>query len=523
MINLEMTKEKRKKREKKPKHSVLSRAYVFPLSPSLIMVKKLFVLKDLCCELRNLLVVEREENRRVNSLLRNRTPAVEVHYVSRSDQYISVAKIMKSDLRFKGLHSQVAQNVAVRVDEGTKRWLETFKSGRKQVSPPHVIESKEYKSFTYPQYGSSVKIKSGKIHLSKVGNIEINDYRKMLGKPKSVTIKFDAGKWWAVVSCELQANQVYRNKSLVENLYDIGGDPGLTSLLTMSDGLVFDPPKAMKAGFSKLKHEQKKMSRQFEMRKKLHKLENERLKTLGLPLLVELKEIPYSNRLKSQIKKVAKIHTKVGNIREYHHFKIASVLESKYRCVAIEEHGVKFMFKNRKIAKSAAERGISSLKIKIKSKLGLRYVGTSNSRKGIGGNSQTCVCGASVPKDLSVRVHQCESCGLNAGRDLVSANIVELIAFGTTHLKVLNKGSESCMESGHDFNIRGENKGRKGNLTTESVKASEFSVKRKSLVSKLEKQIVSRETCHDGRECLVLGQQKLADSLLTETVNLIGL
>src|SRR5439155_965223 len=37
------------------------------------------------------------------------------------------------------------------------------------------------------------------------------------------------------------------------------------------------------------------------------------------------------------------------------------------------------------------------------------------------GTSQECVCGARVPKDLSVRWHLCPECGLSQGRDHVSA------------------------------------------------------------------------------------------------------
>jgi putative transposase len=40
------------------------------------------------------------------------------------------------------------------------------------------------------------------------------------------------------------------------------------------------------------------------------------------------------------------------------------------------------------------------------------------------GTSQTCACGASTPKDLSQRWHQCSECGLSLGRDHVSAQII---------------------------------------------------------------------------------------------------
>ena len=41
------------------------------------------------------------------------------------------------------------------------------------------------------------------------------------------------------------------------------------------------------------------------------------------------------------------------------------------------------------------------------------------------GTSQTCICGFSVPKDLSVRIHRCPSCGLVMERDQVSAILIK--------------------------------------------------------------------------------------------------
>src|ERR1700674_2185464 len=45
------------------------------------------------------------------------------------------------------------------------------------------------------------------------------------------------------------------------------------------------------------------------------------------------------------------------------------------------------------------------------------------------GTSQTCVCGAKVPKRLSDREHVCTACGLMASRDHVSAQVI--LATGT--------------------------------------------------------------------------------------------
>jgi len=95
---------------------------------------------------------------------------------------------------------------------------------------------------------------------------------------------------------------------------------------------------------------------------------------------------------------------------------------------------------NRRLARAAADRALSGRKQALKSALGPRLEMVPNRRPGIGGNSQTCLCGATVRKTLRDRWHECSTCGLSAPRDLVSANIVEMIAFGTTTLTTPRAG-----------------------------------------------------------------------------------
>ncbi|MCE6957510.1 transposase, partial [Cereibacter sphaeroides] len=87
------------------------------------------------------------------------------------------------------------------------------------------------------------------------------------------------------------------------------------------------------------------------------------------------------------------------------------------------------------------DRALGYQKQALASALGERLVPVPNRRPGVGGNSQTCLCGASVPKELKDRWHDCPACGLSAPRDVVSANIVETIAFGTNRLRAPGRGS----------------------------------------------------------------------------------
>ncbi len=444
----------RAKRTKRPKHTVVTRAFDFPMEVSAKQADRLWMWVGACWRLRNDLVADRADNRTANKLLKQQG-VTDIHYLTQPDQYTAIHEYVLHDTALSKVHSQVRQNVAVRVAEGYKRFFEALKEGKTDVHPPKFIERKKYRSITFPQYGPAAKIKNGKMHLSGLGEFRLFDYRKVKGKPKTVTIKFKQGRWHCVVTAEAQEKDVLDMLTSSDFRPDAGADTGLTALLTDSEGVKYDPPKAWYDYRRGLRSAQKKLSRQFETRELGYKNQVELAKAAGRPISA-LKDIPYSNRLKAQIKVVAKIHTKIERIRDHHHKKNASVISNRYRKVAVEEHSVGFMIRNRKLAKVASDRAIHKQKLLLKSKLGnKRYIAEPNQTEN-GGNSQTCTCGAPVPKELSDRIHHCPACGLTAGRDHVAANIVTIIAFGFASL-TLGAGSHSP-EAGQVFVRRREDK-----------------------------------------------------------------
>jgi putative transposase len=411
---------------------------------------KLMMTIKACWRLSNNLVDGRKANREENKeLKRQGVDAEDLHYLSQSDQYASIPEYVRRDTALTKVHSQVMQNVAVRVAEGYKRFFEALKEGRSNVRPPQRIEFKKYRSITYPQYGPSAHIKKGKLHLSNIGVFQIYDYRKVRGKPKTVTVKFKQGKWWAIVTAEIQEKDQIEQVLSEDPRPDGGVDTGLLVLMTDSFGNEYDPPKAWYEYRNKLGTAQKTLSRQFEVRKKQHQdlVKQAKAEKKPAPLL---KDMPYSNRMKAQIKKVAKIHKKIERIRDCHHKKNAAILARRYKRAAVEEHSVGFMVKNRRLAKVTCDRAIHKQKLAIKSTMGERYVGTDLKREGIGGNSQTCTCGEKVPKELKDRVHICPSCGLRADRDHVSANIVSIIAFGYASIKLSPAAGQAVERRGED-------------------------------------------------------------------------
>ena len=431
---------------------------------------KLHSTLDLGLELRNLQVAALEESRAQAKI--DKAKGLEPHYLSALNLKKAVASD-KLDARFKALHSQVRQAISLQISEGQKRWFEALKAGRSNVRPPRKMMRKHFRSITYPQYGTAAQIKNGKLHLSKLGEFRIIGWRRMRGAKKSVTIKFKDGHFWAIVMCAVQQADVCRPyNDLKDSLPDAGMDPGLAAVMTDSYGNSYETPKPLKAAQKKLRHIQKDVSRKFEVRKAIHLKDLTKVREatgskapVAEGLVDSLRQIPYSNRLKANIVKLAKAHTKVANVRKDVAAKVARKVEKKFARIAIEDHSLQFMVKNRRLAKATADVAIGMQKFAIQSAMGKgRYFLAPNRRPG-GGNSQTCLCGESVPKTLKDRWHTCPSCGLSASRDQVSAIIVQHTTFGsvptiskesTPGLGVLERAVKALETR------RGESKGRKG-------------------------------------------------------------
>lgn len=417
---LEPVSSKRKKRVKYPEHAVQYRVLEAALDVSSTLFAKLRATLDLTHELQERLRQAREDDRSVARPVR--AGGGEHKFITKADQYKAISALVASDPRFRCVHSQVLQDVADRVERGTKRWL------KGQGGPLRPQPRKRHRSFTFTftQYGFAAKIVRNRLGLSKLGDARLMGLRKLPGRPKAVTIVFKQGRFFAQILCEVQLQHTRRRDlAEVQALPDNGLDTGLARVATLADGTVFEPAKPLKAALVKLACAQRHMSRKFEARKKGFK----RLDLCGP--LPERDPRQYSNRLKGQIKRVAVRHTRVANTRRDQQRKIARRIESTCRCLGVEVHGLEFMKRNRRLARTVSDVAPGNFLRILEHAMGPgRYVAVANRRAGIGGNSQTCVCGESVPKTLKDRWHTCPKCELSVDRDVMSANIAMDMAFG---------------------------------------------------------------------------------------------
>ena len=416
-----------RRKHSKPGQTVV-RAFHFRIETTPDQSAQLHAALDLGWELRNQLAKTLEDDRKAQRqvLQAGGEPA----YVSALDLKKTVASAAL-DPKFKALHSQVRQELSRRISEGMALFFKGLREGR-NVRPPHFLQRKHFRSLTYPQYGNGAVFRGNRLYLSKLGDFKGLGWRRMRGKKKALTVKFKDGHWWALVLCETQVRDVVRPYATLSGaLPEAGIDPGVATVLTDSYGVGYATPKPLKAARDALKRRQREVSRKFEHRKTDFGELSRQLRDAGLEV-PRIKEAPLSNRLRGAIRRLAKAHTKVERVRDDAAKKNARKVEQRYARVAVEEHSLQFIMRNRRLARAGADVAIGKQKWALRSALGAgRYFEAANRRTGIGGNSQTCLCGEPVHKTLKERWHKCPACGLEGPRDQVSAVICQYEQFGS--------------------------------------------------------------------------------------------
>jgi putative transposase len=329
-----------------------------------------------CQELYNAALQERRDAWRIN--------LISVVYNQQAGQ---LREIKNECPEYKNIHAQVLQDVLRRVDKNFRRFFSCVKRGEKAGYPRFRSHSR-YNSFVYPQNRSSAfTIESSKLKISKIGRVRIKLHRPIEGIIKTLTIKRETGRWYACFSVQCETRPLQANTAAV------GIDVGLTSFVTLSDGLEIENPRWHKEAKPKLRCAQRKLARR---RNGSHR----RYKAL---LMLQ--------------RACIKIRYKRADFQH----KLARHLVNIYGFIAVEDLNVKGMAGGM-LAKSVLDAGWSSFINKLSYKA--EEAGGQLVKVNPRGTSQKCLCGANVPKTLKERWHKCPSCGLSASRDHVSAQLI---------------------------------------------------------------------------------------------------
>mgnify|MGYP001601656919 CR=1 FL=1 len=358
--------------------SKLRKTFKYRLYPNRAQVVLLERQLVLCCEVYNAALQERRDAWRMG---RNR-----ISFPMQSAQ-LPLIKGDCSELR--EVYSQVLQDVLHRVDKAFDGFFRRAKRGE-TPGFPRFRSRRRYDSLTYPQLGFSLE--GNYLALTKVGVLKVKLHRPLEGTVKTLTLKRECGKWYALFSCEVETAPLLPSDKAV------GIDLGLESFLTTSDGEHVENPRHLRQAEFRLVKAQQRVSQ----RKK------------------------GGNRRRKAVRLLARQYQKVRNCRKDFHHKTARELVQSYGFIAAEDLRIRNMVQNGHLSKSISDAGWGQFVsiLQAKAEWAGREVVLVNPRN----TSQVCSrCGAHVSKPLSERVHSCPICGLFLHRDVNAArNILAL-------------------------------------------------------------------------------------------------
>lgn len=286
-------------------------------------------------------------------------------------------------------HAQAMQEALTRLDLAFQAFFRRVKIGQ-NPGYPRFRGKERYDSFTYPQERGNWRfLNDGRLRLSKIGAVKIRLHRLIEGKAKTLTIRRDSvGNWYACFSCETEPSPLPISTEIV------GIDLGLTTFATLSNSETVERKRWMKRDAKDIARLQRKKER-------LPKGSHERRKAVHALQHAYQRQINRRNDFAHQESR--KLVNRYGLI-VFEALDIVGMQENGYRTI------------NKGIADVAWAKFVQYTAYKAEcAGRGFLLV---NPR----GTTQECSrCGETVPKDLSVRIHDCPHCGLKLDRDLNAA------------------------------------------------------------------------------------------------------
>lgn len=133
-----------------------------------------------------------------NHLLEQRKHAWEEQQESLGlyDQQATLPALKAARPSLAAVHSQVLQNVAVRIDLAFQAFFRRVKADE-QPGYPRFRGPDRYDSFCYPQAPSGCKLNGDRLTLSGIGTVRVVLHRPLEGQPKTVCVhRSPTGKWY---------------------------------------------------------------------------------------------------------------------------------------------------------------------------------------------------------------------------------------------------------------------------------------------------------------------------------------
>jgi putative transposase len=245
----------------------------------------------------------------------------------------------------------------------------------------------------------------GVLHLKERGYLPVEGARIL-----SATVSERAGRWFVSVQCEVEIPEPVRSGKPV-----CGVDLGIARLATISDGMVYENPKALRSNLEKIRRLQRIVSRRMK---------------------------GSANRKKA-VQKLAKAHLRVSNIRKDSIHQATNLLAKNKSVVVLEDLNVSGMIRNHHLAQAIIDVGFFEFRKQLVYK-GQWYGCEVILADRFFPSSKVChICGYKYDElSLKDREWSCPICGTRHDRDLNAACNLESLVSTTAS----SAGSNACGE-----------------------------------------------------------------------------
>lgn len=293
------------------------------------------------------------------------------------------------------------QQPFLNLDKAFKKFFNDLKQGK--VSYPKFKKKKDNQG-SYYIGGDHVVIKDNKyLKVPNLGLVKLKEKLRFNGKINSVTVSQKADKFYASFNMQIDKNEyMIKHKNSKQTNLALGIDLGISSFLTLSNGLQINAPKPLNK-FNRLL-----VKRSRQLSRKQHP------KTKG----EAMQGVKKSNNYQKASIKLNKLHRKISNIRSDFLHKLTSSLVANIDYFCLEDLNVKGMMSNHRLAKSISDVSFYEFK-RI-----LEYKSDYNDKQiyqvdRFYPSSKICSSCGNIKDNLTLkdRVYICNQCGLTTDRD----------------------------------------------------------------------------------------------------------
>jgi putative transposase len=308
----------------------------------------------------------------------------------------SLNKILKEVISenqdYLKIYSQTRQNIFIRLQKSYQNFFRRCKekkSGKKQnVGFPRFKSRDRYYSIVYPQDNGAFSIDKDMLRVSRIGRMKIEQHRQIEGIVKTMTIKREAGKYYAIFTAIKDITP-----PRIKDTNPVGIDMGLKTFAVLSDGM-----KIPKPNFKK------------DAQKGIAKWQR----------IVAKKKKGSKNRQKAKLHLQKEYQIATNQQNDYLHKITNELVNSGYTSFAMEKLAIQNMVKNHNLANAIS--GASWFKFKELLSYKAESAGLKVTEVNARNTSTTCSqCGNTQEMPLSKRTYNCNQCGMKKDRDTNAA------------------------------------------------------------------------------------------------------